>query len=166
MINSGNYKFILYGLLRHFNEKAYFSQCYTFKLNKDMFSVKNKDMLLVYDGDIKNSKNNQAIIASRVNQNLNNLQNKLDKYRVKLIFMPAPDKYTVYYNYLASKKYPRSLFFDEIAKLDKKYIFVNTKQILQNELNKNQKDTYFADDTHWSFKASETIVKTMDFIER
>jgi len=51
------------------------------------------------------------------------------------------------------------LFFKNYDKLEKDYIFINTKDILSNILNKGDIDIYYADDTHWGYKANNTIAK-------
>ena len=41
--------------------------------------------------------------------------------------------------------------------LPKDYVFINTKKILLDELERGEKDVFFKDDTHWSWKASKAI---------
>jgi hypothetical protein len=163
-INSGNYKFLAYGILRNFNDRAFFTECYSLKLNKEMFSVKNSDTLLVFHEDIKNNQEKSDANIEAINQNLNALQHKLASKDIKLVFLPSPDKYNLYYDFLVDKKYKNAEFFEKIAKLKKNYIFVDSKKILAGALASGEKDIYFADDTHWSHKASEIIVKEMNFL--
>jgi hypothetical protein len=77
--------------------------------------------------------------------------------------MPAVDKYNLYRPYITSNKYKESIFFEELSMLDKKYTFINTKEILSDLLGKGIKDIFYADDTHWSYKASEAIVNSNSY---
>jgi hypothetical protein len=78
--------------------------------------------------------------------------------------MPAIDKYDLYYDYIIHKeKYPANPLFEKLQKEPKEYIFINTKQLFREQLQKNTKDLYFADDTHWNHKASEVISKSSYF---
>jgi hypothetical protein len=47
--------------------------------------------------------------------------------------------------------------------LPRRYTLIDTKAILAEELRKGVKDVYYADDTHWSWKASEAIFKVVTF---
>lgn len=77
--------------------------------------------------------------------------------------MPAVDKYNLYRDYIISNEYKESIFFEELEKLQKDYIFINTKSILKQKLNAGEKDLYYVDDTHWSFKASDTVINDKSF---
>jgi hypothetical protein len=44
--------------------------------------------------------------------------------------------------------------------MKKDYIFIDTKQILQTFLEKDIKDIYYPDDSHWSYKAIEAVTHT------
>jgi hypothetical protein len=67
------------------------------------------------------------------------------------------DKYTLYCKWLRRKKYPESPFFEMLRPLPKRYRFIDTKQILRAELERGEKDVFYADDTHASWKASQRI---------
>ena len=55
--------------------------------------------------------------------------------------------------------------FSKLRKLEKKYIILDTKEILARELDKNTVDVFYADDTHWTHLASDAIVKSKEFYE-
>ena len=40
---------------------------------------------------------------------------------------------------------------------------IKIKKILSEQLEKGEKDIFYADDTHWSQKASEVIIKDESF---
>lgn len=77
--------------------------------------------------------------------------------------MPCVDKYNLYSNYIINNPYPRSIFFEELRKLPKRYHLIDTKAILTEEVRKGEKDVFYADDTHWSWKASKKVFETIKF---
>lgn len=156
-INNGNFKFVFYRLLYNFSERAFISDVHHVQLNKKMFSVGDGKQLLYYDKDIGSIKHNTRDNLVSVNENLNRLSEFLEKQGIKLIFMPAVSKYDLYSPYIINNQNPNDPFFEEYRKLPKKYIFIDTKAILLSELEKEEKDIFYCDDTHWSFKASNLI---------
>jgi glycerol-3-phosphate cytidylyltransferase-like family protein len=157
-INNGNFKYIAYNLLYNFSSRAYISKVHHVKLNQKLFSIKDGNDLLFYHSDLKAISHNTKKNIEKVNMNLNKFAQYLKKYNIKLIFMPAVAKYDLYFDYIINNKYPRDPFFDNLRKLKKEYIFVDTKAILQKELQKGTKGIFYIDDTHWSYKASKAIV--------
>ena len=158
-INTANYKLPYYTLKYHFNDHA---QKYVYKLNlnKKLFSIKNGDKLLVYCDDISKIPKFTANNIHKINDNFNKLAHLLKKLNIKLYFMPAVDKYDLYYDFIAENKYPRNPFFELIKPIKKDYSFVDTKQILLPLLQDGVKDVYWADDTHWTQKASSAIANS------
>lgn len=162
-INNGNFKFVCYRLLYNFSERAFISDVHHAQLNKKMFSVGNGKQLLFYDKDISSIKHNTRDNLVSVNENLNRLSEFLEKQGIKLIFMPAVSKYDLYQPYIISNQNADDPFFQEYRKLKKKYLFIDTKEILSKELQKGEKDIFYCDDTHWSYKASMAIARELKF---
>ncbi len=162
-INTGNVKFVRNTILYNFSDHAFNSSVHARDLTASLFSVKNDHRLLFLDEDVRNipTANKQAVI--KLNDNLNVLANLLAKQGITLYFMPAPDKYNMYRDYIVDNPYPKSTFFELIRPLPKKYIFVDTKAILSQAIIDGEKDIYYADDTHWSWKAVKKIVQNMRF---
>jgi hypothetical protein len=150
-------KFPYYTAQYFLKDDFYFPQVYRIKLKDNLFSAGNND-LLCFNRDIELlSINNQESEVARINNYLNILSDKLKAKGVTLIVLPAPDKYDLYYEYILHKEnYEKPLFFDHMRKLEKKYIYVESKDILSRDL-KRKKDMYFYDDTHWSPWASMII---------
>jgi len=72
-------------------------------------------------------------------------------------YLPSPDKYDIYYDYIINKsKYPKPLFLEYLAEMQKNYLYVDSKKILSNSI-KQKKDIYYYDDTHWSPFAAKII---------
>jgi len=157
-INTGNYKYLYFNLFPHKSKHVY-----PLKLKQNFFSTQAADKLLVYHNDIKNLQHINEKKVSLLNDNLNKLSSLLQQSNIKLIFMPAVDKYDLYCKYIIDNPYPKNNFFTLLEKTKKEYIYINTKSILSDALDKNQIDIFYADDTHWSSKASEFIAQNIIF---
>lgn len=137
----------------------YIKEIYRLDTNKELFSVDKKE-LLIFKEDIQNvNQNNNPIVAEKLNNTLNDLQNQLNKYNVKLVFLPAPDKMTAYFKNVINKdNYTEPLVLSRLEGLPKDYIYINTLEII-NRYNVLYKDFYFYDDTHWSFKGAREVAR-------
>ena len=156
-INNLNYNALLYNLLYKLNDHAYFSNVYIAPISKSLFSVKDRKNLLFYYEDLQNIKKSDQKSIALLNENLNHLQEILEKKNIHLYFMPTPDKYDIYSKYIINNPYEQSHFFELLRSLKKEYPFIDTKAILKQLVDNNEKDVYYPDDTHWSYKASAKI---------
>ncbi|MEA1892018.1 MAG: hypothetical protein U9N33_04825 [Campylobacterota bacterium] len=159
-INSANYKIPFYSLLYNYKDHAQKS-VYKLNLNQEMFSIPNYKNILIYKDDIQRLHQQNLANLTLVNDNFNKLALKLNKLNIKLFFMPIVDKYDLYYKYIIDNKYTQNNFFDILEPMDKKYNLVNTKKMLEPLLQKNIKDIFYSDDTHWSYKASDEVAKKL-----
>ena len=160
--SEANFKLVRNCILYNFSDNAYGGKVYKAKLDRPLFSVETPDTLLFFSGDIQYRKKTPARIA-KLNAALNTLHDRLAEKGIRLYFMPCVDKYNLYSDYIVENRHPRSIFFEELRKLPKRYQYVDTKSILLGELEKGEKDIYYADDTHWSWKASEKVFKAVRF---
>lgn len=160
-INTGNFKFILYSILYKFSDHAFFSQVCVRDLNAPLFSVKNDRRLLFFHEDVSLIPAATPDRVKLLNENLNRLAVLLKKKGIVLYFMPAADKYNVYSDYIIDNPYPKSVFFELLRKEPRDYVLVDTKALLLEEVRKGEKDIYYADDTHWSWKAVKKIAENM-----
>lgn len=160
MINTANYKISYYRLVYIYNNHAQ-KQVYKFKLIKDLFSVKNSNTLLCYNEDIKRIASFSNNKLNEVNDKINKLSQTLSNYGIKLIFLVSVDKYDLYSDYIENNPFPENTFFQRYNNLKKDYIFIDTKNILTKLLKDNTLDVFYADDTHWSYKANEAISKKL-----
>lgn len=151
-------KFYRYSLLYNLDDRAFDSDVYRMKLSKNLFSTKNNELLFFYH-DITNLKyvNEKNVII--LNNELNLLSKKLRELSIKLIVLPSPDKYDLYYDYIVDNDYPINNFYTFLRKEKKEYIFVDSKELLLKLIKNGEKDIYFADDTHWSPKATKKIAE-------
>ncbi|WP_122892777.1 hypothetical protein [Arcobacter peruensis] len=164
-INNLNYNLVKYNLKFYLNGYGRYKNYYIEKLNKNMFSSEVQDELMFFRDDIDFIKYQSKNDIIKLNSRMNELARLLKEKGIVLYFMPAVDKYNLYRDNLVNKdNYPKSLFFEYLRNLDKDYIFIDTKKILLEELNKsNVLDLYHSDDTHWNTKARKLIVDNLDF---
>jgi hypothetical protein len=157
-------EFPLYTMPRFYLQDDYLSNDLVYKIttnSKHLFN-NNVDHLLVYSDDISNTpKNNQQPNIRKLESVLNKITELLSKRDVKLIFLPVPDKYDFYYEYIKNKsKYIKPLFFDHMKSGSKKFIYIDSKNIL-TKYKDVYKDIYFYDDTHWTNIASNIIANVI-----
>ena len=157
LINTANYKAPYYYLKYRYSARAK-KEVYKLPLAQHLFSVPEPDALLVYHDDINSIQSVTESAVKQLNNELNLLADELRRDGIALIFMPAVDKYDLYYDELADKNsYPSNPFFPLLRKQPKRYLLVDTKAILRPLLDQRVPDVYYADDTHWSDKASSHI---------
>ncbi len=160
-INNGNFKYLLYNMMYRFSDNAFFSEVYIKELRMPLFTTGRK--LLFYEDDIGGILRGTDESIEKINENLNYMAETLKRKNIKLYFMPVVDKYDLYYDYIINNSFPRSVFFERLRSLPKEYDFIDTKNILSNELKKGEQDIFYPDDTHWSWKASKRIFETVKF---
>jgi hypothetical protein len=164
VINNLNLNALAYNL--RFKIKGYGkinSEIYREKIDKNLFSTKISDEILFFHEDLEHLKFETTKNIEMLNKNFNTLANLLVKKNIKLIFMPAVDKYNLYSPYITSNNYAKSMFFEYLDTLPKDYIFINSKKILSEQLEKGEKDIFYVDDTHWSYKASNILINHESF---
>lgn len=162
-VNTGNLKFLMNTILYRFSDRAFFSDVCVRDLNAPLFSVKNDRRLLFYRRDVTHLPLTSETAILQFNSDLNALADLLKAKGIVLYFMPAPDKYDLYSEYIRSNPYPKSRFFEILRQSPRRYVFVDTKALLLEEVRRGEKDIYYADDTHWSWKAAKKIVENLTF---
>ena len=163
-INDGNFKLVLYNLQYSFFDRAYGSKAIIAELTQPFFSSNKSNKLIFYRHDMKAAPQSNPVSIRDLNNNLNALAAILETKGCQLVFMPAPDKLTLYRPFLRNKnKYPESTFFEELRKLPKNYRFIDTKEILLKELTTGSQDLYHQGDTHWTWKAATAISRCVNF---
>ena len=157
-ITTANTKYLYNNLLYRFTDHSSDKSVYIARLQQNFFSTPEGNLLAYLGEDTTKIKDATPAAVTRLNNNLNILAQMLAEKGMTLIFMPVVDKYNLYRDYLADDgNMKKSRFFEELRPLDKRYIFIDTKALLADELAKGEKDVFFADDTHWSDKAGSAI---------
>lgn len=135
---------------------------YRFDTDKNYFSV-DKNEVLVFREDVDFAPlNNNPLVIDKLNNILNDLQSELDSYGIQMIFLPAPDKMTAYYDLMITKdKYVKPNILKELANYKQKYTYINTLSIIDRFHKENKKDFYYYDDTHWSFKGAKEVASAV-----
>ena len=162
-INTGNFKFLYTNMLRRYSDHAFISPVYTLGLSRSLFSVKNDRLLLFFEDDLKHIPIATAGTVAAMNDHLNELADLLAGKGIRLYFMPAADKYDVYRDDIVDNPYPPSRFFELLRPLPRRYTLIDTKALLREEVARGEKDVYYADDTHWSWKGARKIAESMAF---
>lgn len=142
-------KFFVFNLLYRFDSRAFVSQVYNLELTADLFSVYPR-RLLFFDEDIANVRFGEYGYVRDLNDELNQIADRLAERGVLLIVMPTPDKSDLYGEFIKNDRLPRERFFASLEALEKRYAYLNAKALLLPHLRAGEKDIYFADDTHWS----------------
>ena len=152
-----NIRFLMYNFNYLYDDNALVSQTYNVKTTKELFCVPGNKLLFFGDDMSALKNNNDTKLIENLNTELNVLSDKLIELNIKLVVLPSPDKYGIYYDYIVNKeKYKKPIFLDYLASQKKRYLYINSKQILSEAI-KTEKDVYFYDDTHWSPIAAELI---------
>lgn len=149
-----------FNTFRYFNGAEDFNQIYRFDTKKKLFSIDKNEVFCYHEDLDLLADNNWPNNIENLKKALESLQIELEKQNVKLVFLPAPNKLTAYYDYIITeKKIERPIILSEIENTSKKYIYVNPLKGV-NEFDKNNKtDFYFYDDTHWSFSGSKAVAE-------
>jgi len=152
-INSGNFKFLLNRLSYRFSDHGLYGGVYLGRLSRPLFSVGegNRLLYLRYQPELSGAE------VAKLNDNLNRLADLLAARGIRLVFMPYVDKYTLYCKWLSKKRFPESGFFEELRPLPRRYRLIDTKAILRASVEAGEKDVFYPDDTHASWRASELI---------
>jgi hypothetical protein len=158
-INNGNWQFVVNNIQYRFSDEAFSSNVVVSQLKQPFFSTRRGDILIFHRHDIAAARKATPPVMAKVNDNLNLLADILRVKGITLVFMPVPDKLTLYEPYLNNRTYPKSIFFEELRKLPKRYHLIDAKQILSRELAAGTLDLYYQGDTHWTWKACEAIAK-------
>ena len=162
-INNQNLKAFKFNIQFLIYPYGKFSNCIIVPMKQNFFTSEDSNSLLFHKEDLIFIEKSTVENVKKLNDNLNILAKELAKKNIKLYFMPVVDKYNLYSKYILDNHYQKSVFFELLRTLPKEYELIDTKMILEQELEKKIKDLYYSDDTHWSFKASEVIFKNIKF---
>jgi hypothetical protein len=163
-VNSGNAKFVFYAVCYRFMESPT-GQVRVKPLTTPLFSARASNKLLFLRTESDSARHLRPLDVEEINGNLNRLGRMLADQGIRFWFMPVVDKSDLYRDYVRDTSSPRSIFFDELRRLPKQYGFIDTKALLAPELARGEKDVFYADETHWSRKASRKIFTVTGFGE-
>lgn len=153
------FNYTYFSILYKLNNKA--KKVYYVETDKELFSEKFRRLIFYHD-DINHIKYITKDSVENLNNVLNNLEERLRVLGVELIVLPAPDKYDLYQDFIINNKNPRNDFFNIFNKLEKDYLYIDSKTILLDKVKSGIKDIYYTDDTHWSPIAADIIAKELN----
>lgn len=162
-INEGNFKYLYYNFLYNFSDHAFRRLVYRKRLTVPLFSVGDGRTLIFHGDEVQNLTLVTPEYVRTMNDNLNRISDLLAEKGIRLSFMPIVDKSNLYHDYLVDHRYPQSGFFEQLRALPRRYTLVDTKKILADRLRRSEKDLFHADDSHWSWRASEAIFREVRF---
>ena len=157
--NNTSFKYLLNRAWYFFTGHDLSGKVYLLNLKKDLFSGESPRELAFFSSDLKWLETDVDKTAYDVNENMNRLADLLRKKGIELLFLPTVDKYDLYHDYIIAPPSPRATFFDTLRNLPKRYRLVDSQRVLLPLLKKGEKDVFWQDDTHWSWKASAAISK-------
>lgn len=160
IVNTANFKLPYYTLMYKF--MPCYKQVCKFPLKESLFTVGDKD-ILVYGKSLNGLYTSTPENVKNANANLNRIAKMLKEKGIEMYFMPAVTKYDLYSEFIDHSAALKDPLFDLLEPLQKEYTLINTKKILLPLLQKGEKDIFYADDTHWSYKASEAIFTEIKF---
>jgi hypothetical protein len=163
-LNDGNFKYLYHNLL--YRLRGHSLKVPSYRLTRRVFSIPWGDRLIVLPEEVSNVADATPATVRLMNDNLNRMAEILKRKGIELVFMPAVDKYELYRDLIVAEdngRAPRSVFFEELRKLPKSYRFIDTKALLEEELKRGELDVFYADDSHWSWKAPQKIFETVRF---
>jgi len=161
-INESNYKTLINTVKFRYKPCLSNGVC-RLPLKQDFFTVKESHILEFYKDEITYLSQVDQKSVSNINNNFNHIAELLRAKGIAFYVMPIVDKHDLYQPYLQNDPYGANPLFDYLRPLEKRYTLIDTKAILSKELDKGRKDIFFADDTHWSNLAAETVMKEASF---
>ncbi|MDD2321367.1 MAG: hypothetical protein PHO83_15085 [Geobacteraceae bacterium] len=162
-INSGNLDFYWRTMMYQFSDNALGHTVFRRQMDRTLFSVSKGTDLLFYQYDLQVIPFTTSKTIAEINDTMNHVAEILARKGIRLIFMPVVSKYDLYSEFIVDNPYPASTFFEKLRPLPKNYLFIDTKAVLQEEVRKGVQDVFFADDTHWSWKASQILFEKERF---
>ena len=159
--NAASFKYVLNRILYSTIGHDYNKKVFSADLQDELFSGGMGDKVVFFYQDLRWAQKQTSQIAVDVNKNMNILAELLREKGIELIFLPAVDKYDLYRDFMFSPKYSEISFFETLRELPKNYHLIDSKMILHQLLRDGEKDVYWQDDTHWSWKASKAIAENI-----
>jgi len=158
MFNLGNLKYLYNKPFYHYAHRDYRKVVYKVRLDNKYFSGDHGDVLLFHSEALKWARRYEPTMAQQINDNMNKLAALFAERGIGLCFLLAVDKYDLYREFIVDiNDYPVSSIFADLKPLARNYQLIDSREILLKQVRNGEKDMFWQDDTHWSWKASEAI---------
>lgn len=125
------------------------------KLDKDLFSLSGDELYFYYADLERTSMEKQE--KERVCAALDSLRQEFRQQGIHFIYTIAADKYHVYEPFIEDSIYPACTQLDFLPETPGLDYVVNTLNVLRPLVRQGVKDVYMANDSHWSYIASEAV---------
>lgn len=145
------------------NPRALSEEVERWELTVDMFSNPgHRSELLTYVEESAYQNPGKRPEPEKINTRLNEIAVWLGEKGIRLAVVIVPTKLDVYYPWIKEKHdLPENTFYDNMHALPKKYLYVDGFFQLRQAAAAGEKDLYWQDDTHWSFKAQQIVMKQL-----
>lgn len=160
MLNA-NCQMVMAKMKNNGDEKRLSPDVYKESLTEALFTDKEREkMLLFYHEDLWWQ--DAEVDFPKIEKNLSEVAAELRKRNIQLVVMINVDKLDLYQPYIASEeRTAENTFMEDFSQHVNGYVYINTKEILRGMLAEGEKDVYWQDDTHWSWKAQQRVVDYM-----
>lgn len=136
-------------------------------LDGEFFSCSYSDKLFFLDADLKGIKLTESN-KRQMKKNYEIVAHAAKNRHINLILMIAVDKYDLYQNKIIDNKFPCKTINEDLREIfkDNEHLMI-TKDYLLPYVDRGEKDVFWANDTHWSYKGAEIVAKgLLDYIKR
>ena len=140
-----------------FHENTYGENVICRQLCNDLFTSPGfENRLLFFKKELETG--NLIAQKENINENFNRVAKQMADKGITVIFMPAIDKYDVYFDEIKhSEDLTRNTFVEELETMPKQYILFNAKYPLRVAVTRGEKDVYWVDDDHWTWKGAYIV---------
>lgn len=132
------------------------------ELKKQLFSGTRGRSLYFYYHDITQGFSIPKESYNQVRANIDSLYDKAASKGIELLILICPDKYDMYQDYVENNPYPRKSINEDFRKIVgcREDIIIG-KEVLLPYIQSGEKDMYYFDDSHWSYKSAKIIADTL-----
>ena len=132
-----------------------------FCMTEECFSGKKGEELYVYYEDL-NTYHIEDSMKVKIETNVKMLFDKAEEKGLNLVILVCPDKYDVYQEFIINNPYEKKCLNEEFRQLlgDNENIVIG-KELIMPYVHAGEKDMYYQDDTHWSFKSASVVAEEL-----
>lgn len=131
-------------------------------MKKQLFSGTKGRSLYFYYEDVTMGFSISKDLYNIIRTNVDFLYRIASEKGIQLFILVCPDKYDLYQDYIEDNPYPRKTINEDFREIvgNRDDIIIG-KEILLPYIKKGEKDMYYLDGTHWSYKSAKIIADTL-----
>ena len=132
-------------------------------MKKQLFSgAKGRSLYFYHEDVVENGLSIPKVFYTKIRANVDSLYGIASEKGIRLFILVCPDKYDLYQDYIEDNPYPRKTVNEDFREIvgNRDDIIIG-KEILLPYLKKGEKDMYYLDDTHWTYKSAKIIADTL-----